>query len=151
MQTATRDLAMTFTRARAILGLGLLLVPGALGRAWLGRGSGAPAARAGLRMMGARDIVLGVGGITAIKEGAHGPEWMSMAAVADGFDAAVCLVSPGIPKRARIVGLIAAASAVLGLRLARDLADEREAERLADDQAPLAGAAGIEGAVSASE
>lgn len=149
MQTATRDLAITFNRARAILGLGLLLVPGALGRAWLGRGSGAPAARAGLRMMGARDVVLGVGGLTAIKEGAHGPEWMSMAAVADGVDAAVCLVSPGIPKRARVVGLIAAAAAVLGLRLARDLADEREAARLAEEQALAASAAGAPGAVSA--
>lgn len=151
MQTATRDLAITLTRARAILGLGLLVIPGALGRAWLGRAGGAPATRAGLRMLGARDAVLGVGTLTAIKEGAHGPEWMSMAAVADGVDAAVCLVSPGIPKRTRIVGLIAAASAVLGLRLARDLADEREAARLAEEQALLAASAdaGAPGAVSA--
>lgn len=150
MQTATRDLAITLTRARAILGLGLLVVPGVLGRAWLGRGGGAPATRAGLRMTGARDVVLGVGALTAIKEGAHGPEWMSMAAVADGVDAAVCLVSPGIGWRARIVGLVAGASAVLGLRLARDLADEREAARLAEEQAVLAAsAAGAPGAVSA--
>lgn len=146
MQTATRDLALTHCRARSVVGLGLMVVPGLLGRAWLGRGGGTPATRAGLRMMGARDVVLGVGALTATKEGSHGPEWLGMAAVADAVDAVVCLVTPKLGWRARVVGLVAAASALLGLRLARDLADEREAARLAEEQAVLDEAAAISAA-----
>ena len=39
---------------------------------------------------------------------------------------------PGIPLRGRLVGPAALGSAVLGIKLARDLADAREAAATAD-------------------
>jgi hypothetical protein len=48
--------------------------------------------------------------------------------VADGVDALALLLTPGLPKRARLVGLFAAGGAVTGMKLAWDLADQRARE-----------------------
>lgn len=127
MEQDLRSTALVFTRTRAVAGLALLVAPATSARSWLGSGAAGPAPRALARMMGARDVVLGVGSLSAIKEGSHGPEWLGMAAVADAVDAAVCLFSPRLGWRARVVGVVAALSAGFGLKLARDLADERDA------------------------
>jgi len=127
MEEDPRNIAIVFTRARAVVGLALMAAPGWAGRAWLGAGAAGPAARAVTRMLGSRDVVLGVGSLSAIKEGRHGPEWLGMSAVADGVDAAVCLFAPKLGWRARIVGVVAALSAGFGLKLARDIADRRDA------------------------
>lgn len=127
MDQDPRSIAIVFTRARAVVGLTLMAVPGSAGRAWLGSGAAGPAARAVTRMLGSRDVVLGVGSLNAIKEGRHGPEWLGMSAIADGVDAAVCLFAPKLGWRARVVGVVAALSAGFGLKMARDLADRRNA------------------------
>ena len=131
MEKDPGSVALVFTRVRAVVGLALLVAPGASGRAWLGSGAGSAAARAVTRMLGSRDVVLGIGSLSAIKEGRHGPEWLGMAAIADGVDAAVCLFAPKLGWRARVVGVVAAMSAGFGLKLARDLADRRDAEAAA--------------------
>ncbi len=127
MEQDPRRVALVFTRVRAIFGLAMLVAPGPAGKACLGSGAGGPAARALTRMLGARDVVLGIGSLSAVKEGRHGPEWLGMSAIADGVDAAVCLFAPKLGWRARVVGVLAALFAGFGLKLARDIADERDA------------------------
>jgi hypothetical protein len=112
-------------RIRALTGLSLTLLPRLIGRAWLGRST--PAAAALTRMVGVRDLALGLGGVAGVREGTQAPEWMGWSAVADGVDAIAMLVTPGLPKRARLLGLVAAGAAVVGMKLAWELADERAA------------------------
>lgn len=127
MEQDPRRIAVVFTRVRAVVGLALVVAPGAAGRAWLGADATSAAARAVTRMLGSRDVVLGIGSLTAVKEGRHGSEWLGMSAVADAADAAVCLFAPKLGWRARVVGVVAALSAGFGLKLARDIADRRDA------------------------
>jgi len=121
-----RQLALVLGRARAVVGLVLVVFPSLVGRLWLGRGATAPAARATLRMLGARDLVLGIGAITTVKESTSGPEWVGTGAVVDGVDAVAMLITPGLPKRARLSVLVPAAAAVLAIRCAKALAAERD-------------------------
>lgn len=131
MQEDLRRTVLVFTRARALLGLVMLSAPAVARGSGLGLGATGPGAAALTRMLGGRDVVLGVGSLNAVKEGRHGAEWLGMAAVADGIDAAVCLFSPNLGWRARVVGVLAGLCAGFGLKLARDLADERDVAPLA--------------------
>jgi hypothetical protein len=130
-----RQLALALGRARAVVGLVMVVFPGLAGGLWLGRGAREPVGRAAMRMLGARDLVLGVGAITTVKEDTAGPEWLGMGAVADGVDAITMLVTPGLPKRARLSVVVPAAAAVLGIRCAKALAAERDRAALAADAA----------------
>jgi hypothetical protein len=121
----SRQLALAIARGRAVLGLVGLVLPGLLNRSFLGAGAATPHAKALMRMAGIRDVALGVGALTSIKENTQGPEWLSMGALADGVDALALLLVRGAPRRARLVSLGAAATAVATLKLSRDLADER--------------------------
>jgi hypothetical protein len=128
-----RQTALVIGRARAVIGITALALPGVVNWLWLGRGGNTPPARALMRMVGIRDLALGVGALTTVKENTQGPEWLSMGAAADGVDALVSLLLRDAPRRTKLVGLGAAASAVVGMKIARDLADERAArERAAE-------------------
>ena len=121
----TRQSALVLARGRAVIGLVALTFPGLLNRAWLGAGAATPHAKALARMLGVRDLVLGVGALTSVKEQTQGPEWLSMGAIADGVDALVALTMPGAPRRTRLLSLFAGGAALVTLKVARDLADER--------------------------
>ena len=125
MDLDLRTLAIAVARGRVVLGIGALVAPGPAVRALMGRSD--PTTRSLARMLGGRDVVLGVGAITSTKEHSHDAEWLSMGAVADGVDALVGLLGPGLPLRARLMGVVAAGSAAVGLLAARELADERAA------------------------
>jgi len=60
-----------------------------------------------------------------VKERTQDAEWVSMGAFVDGLDAVVLLATPKLPLRARVVGVVAAATAFAGWRLSQRLADER--------------------------
>jgi hypothetical protein len=125
----TRKAALYFARGRSLLGLGLTLLPGAATK--IGVGTPSASARALMRMVGVRDVAIGLGAVAGVREGIQAPEWLGWGAVADGVDALALLLTPGLPKRARLSGLFAAAGAVVGMKLAWDLADQR-----ARDQTP---------------
>jgi hypothetical protein len=128
-----RQTALVIGRGRAVIGIAALAVPGVVNWLWLGRGGSTPQARALVRMVGIRDLALGVGTLTTVKEDTQGPEWLSMGAAADGVDAIVSLLLRDAPRRTKLVGLGAAAGAVVAMKIARDLADERAArERAAE-------------------
>lgn len=123
MDTDPRTLAAALARGRIVVGLVMLVAPGLVLRGWLRRVT--PEARAVGRMMGARDLVLGLGALTSVKERTQDAEWLSMGAAADAVDAFVSLAAPGISRRGRLVALVAAGAAASGLWLARTFADER--------------------------
>jgi hypothetical protein len=129
MDLDPRKTALILGRSRAIVGLVLLVLPGLAARLWFGDHS--PHTRALLRMVGVRDLILGVGALTCVKEKTQDAEWVGMGGIADAVDGFVTLTAPGIPTRGRLVGPVALGSAVLGVKLARDLADDREARATA--------------------
>jgi len=121
-----RQLALGLARARAINGIAMLLVPGLMTRPLFGKNDAT--ARALLRLVGIRDLVLGLGAITTVKEHTMDAEWVGMGAVADVVDGLVTLGSPGLPKRTRLVSVIGSGAGALGLYAARALASERPSE-----------------------
>jgi hypothetical protein len=123
MDPQRRLVALWWCRIRALLGLKLVLFPRLVTK--LGLGTPSPVSDAVVRMVGVRDLALGLGAVAGVRGGTQAPEWMGWAAAADGVDALALLATPRLPKRARLVGLVAAASAVVGMRLAWELADER--------------------------
>jgi hypothetical protein len=123
MDLDTRSTALVLVRSRAVVGLVLVFVPGLAG--WLWFGDHSSRTRALLRMVGVRDLILGVGALTTVKEGTQDAEWVGMGAIADAVDGIVTLTAPGIPARGRLVGPVALGAAVLGIKLSRELADAR--------------------------
>lgn len=124
-----RQVALLLARGRAVNGLVMLLVPGVVGWVLFGRAGREPAARALLRLVGVRDLVLGVGAITTLKERTMDAEWVGMGAVADAVDGFVSLATSGLTPRARVVSLIGGGAGAVGLLASRALADERAGVR----------------------
>ena len=125
MELDRRQLAIVIARGRVVIGLGALVAPGLAVRMLMGEST--PTTRTLTRMLGARDLALGIGAVTSVKERTQDAEWVSMGAVADGVDALAGLFTPGLPVRARLMGVVAAGAAAIGLKVSRDLADERAA------------------------
>ncbi len=118
-----RTLALVIARGRVVLGLVSSLLPGLVVRGAPGESS--PGTRALSRIAGARDLALGVGAVTTLKEQTQDAEWVGMGAGCDIADGIALLVTRRLPKRARVTGLGAIATGVVGLVLARRLADAR--------------------------
>src|SRR5262245_23425766 len=69
-----RTIALVLARGRVVFGLVALVVPGLVAKAIFG--SNSVTARAALRMVGVRDVALGVGAITNLKEANQDAEWV---------------------------------------------------------------------------
>jgi hypothetical protein len=122
-----RRSCLYITRTRVGLGLAILASPRlALGSTY-GAAAGVPEAAAIGRMLGAREVALGGGAAIATGEQRGSANWVSMIAVADGIDAVVNLSMRRLGWRARLLGVVAAASAVGHLLLARQLARDLDA------------------------
>jgi hypothetical protein len=123
----TRTTVLGLARGRIVTGLAMLILPGLMLRVLFGRRASTPSARVLARMFGAREVVLGVGTVTSVKERTQDAEWVSASAVADAVDGLAMAFSPGVPRRSRPVAIVGTAAALLGLHSARQLADERQA------------------------
>jgi len=119
-----RRTALYLSRSRVGLGLAMLASPRLAFGPVYGPGVDAPAGRAVTRMMGAREVALGAGGAIAVGERTGSANWVSMLALADGLDAIVNLTTRGLGWRGRTLGVLAAASSVAHLALAKQLASE---------------------------
>jgi hypothetical protein len=128
-----RRVALALARGRAVNGLVMLAVPGVVGWLVFGRAGREPATRALLRLVGVRDLVLGIGAITTLKEHTMDAEWVGMGAVADAVDGVVSLVTPRLGGRARVVSVVGGGAAAVGLLASRALADERKNAASAED------------------
>ena len=88
-----RDLAVSLARGRIAIGVVSLLAPGLVGRTITARGGSEGGTRLFLRMVGARDLGLGLGVVVALDRSAPVRGWLEASAVVDGLDAAACLLA----------------------------------------------------------
>jgi hypothetical protein len=88
-----RDLAVAVSRGRIALGVAAALAPGLVGRAMVGRDGSRGTTKLFARMLGGRDIALGLGVVIAIDRGAPVRGWLEACALVDGVDLAACLVA----------------------------------------------------------
>jgi hypothetical protein len=136
-------LALVFARARVAVGAIGSALPGLA--AAFAHGDRAPAARSLARMVGARDVALGLGALTSVKEGTQDAEWVGMGAAVDIVDGLALLLTRGLPNRARLLGLVALSCGVAGLGAARALADARDAVDHPSGDVTRSGLAGVRG------
>ena len=88
-----RDLAVGLSGGRIVIGVVSLLAPGLVGRAMMGPDGDSGGTRLFLRVVGARDLALGLGVLVALDRGAPVQGWLRASAVVDGLDAAGCVLA----------------------------------------------------------
>ena len=108
-----RDLAVTIARGRIAFGVVSLLAPGVLARAMTGRSDAGT--RLFLRMVGARDLGVGLGLQIALDRDAPTRGWLEASAVVDGIDAGAFLVARRHLRPGVFPGTFAAAVVGAGL------------------------------------
>jgi peptide-methionine (R)-S-oxide reductase len=116
-------LAIFAARGRIALGVAAVVAPGLAARVMGGRRGSEGIAPALARMLGARDLALGLGTVIALDRGAPVRGWLEGSALADTVDCVACVVardemSPGAFQAAAGLG---GASAILGIFLSRRL------------------------------
>jgi hypothetical protein len=87
-----RVLAVGLAGGRIAIGVVSLLAPGLVSRAMMGP-DGPGGTRVFLRVVGARDIALGIGVLVALDRDAPVQGWLRASAVMDGLDAAGSLLA----------------------------------------------------------
>jgi hypothetical protein len=83
-----RDLAVGLAGGRTAIGVVSLLAPGLVGRAMMGSETDSGGTRLVLRVLGARDLTLGLGVLAALDRKAPVHGWLRASAVVDGLDLA---------------------------------------------------------------
>ena len=128
-----RDLAVSLAGGRIAIGVVSLLAPGVVARTMTGRDGSEGGTRLFARMVGARDLGLGLGLLVALNRGAPVRGWLEASAVVDGIDATTCLLARDHIRPSAFPGALglAAAGALLSAWLAR---------QLDPPQSPLSGA-----------
>jgi hypothetical protein len=86
-----RDVAVGLAGGRIAIGVVSLLVPGVVVRAMFGPDRDSGGMRLFLRVVGARDLALGIGVLAALDRNTQVRGWLRASAVADGLDAAASL------------------------------------------------------------
>ena len=88
-----RDLAVSLAGGRIPIGVVSLLAPGLVGRTMMGPDAVSAGTRLLLRIVGARDLALGIGVLVALDRDAPVRGWLRASAVVDGLDAAGSLLA----------------------------------------------------------
>jgi len=94
LQQVIRGFAGVLAANRTLFGLGYLIAPDRMGEAWVGRKAGAEQVQVLTRALGARDLVLGVGALAAMRT-RDGSErgWFAAHTVADGTDLVATIIA----------------------------------------------------------
>jgi hypothetical protein len=118
-----RDLAVSLAGARIAIGVVSLVAPGFVGRTMTGRDGSEGGTRLFARMVGARDLGLGLGLLIALNRDAPVRGWLEASTVVDGIDAGACLLARDHIRSSVFPGAVglAATGALLSARLARQL------------------------------
>ena len=114
-----RVLGVLICLGRFLFGVAFIAQPKLMERAWIGKQARLPGAQLLARAVGARDLVLGLGGLQALgrNDGSARP-WLAAAATCDAIDfGATSAAGRGIPRQSRngvlaIAGLFSLLSAV---------------------------------------
>ena len=112
--------------ALARVGIGVVATLAPATASQLQFGSAPPGQVAAVRMLGARDLALGLGALLAAGQGGAGFRgWVEAGALVDAVDAVAFLRSPrnGGVRRRRFTALVAGSSAILCAWAARRLGD----------------------------
>jgi hypothetical protein len=119
----TRGAAVALARGRIAIGLAALAAPNIAGRVMFGRRGSTAGTSVFARMLGGRDLALGLGVVIAVDRGAPVRGWLEAGALADGVDLAAALLARDEIPRATLVTTIvfAAGGALTGLVLSRRL------------------------------
>ena len=120
-----RQQAIILSRARCIIGLSCVVAPSIVSRIFFGAND--PNVRAITRFTGIRDLAIGVGSLTTLKEQTQDAEWVSMGAISDIVDGVVSMAQPGLKARARVIGAGAFGLGAYLLKLSKALDTERNA------------------------
>src|SRR3954466_13059390 len=92
-----RDLAVGLAGGRIAIGVASVLAPGLVGRAMLRRGWDSGGTRLLFRVVGARDLALGLAVLVTLDRDAPVRGWLRASAVADGLDAGGSAFAPPPP------------------------------------------------------
>jgi hypothetical protein len=116
-------LAMSVARCRIAIGVTAVVTPGLATRVMGGRRGSAGIAPLFARMLGARDVALGLGTVIALDRGKPVRGWLEGSALADTVDCVACVLArkemqPSVLGAAAGLG---AGSAILGVFLSRRL------------------------------
>ncbi|HEX3688460.1 MAG TPA: hypothetical protein VHV28_02145 [Solirubrobacteraceae bacterium] len=116
-------LAMTVARCRIALGVAAVVTPRLASRVMSGRPASDAIAPLFMRMLGARDVALGLGTVIALDRGAPVRGWVEGSALADTADCIACVLARKdmAPVAFRISAGAGGASAILGALLSRRL------------------------------
>jgi hypothetical protein len=131
-----RFVAVGLAQGRIAIGGLSLIAPGWTARTMTGRGGAVGGSSLFARMVGARDVALGLGTFIALGRGAPARGWLEASALVDGLDVAACLLARDHLRTSVFPGAVglAAAGALLSAWLARQLDSAPAAEpgRLAE-------------------
>lgn len=118
-----RDIAIALARGRIALGVSALAAPGLACRAMFGREGSRPGMRAFARMLGGRDLALGLGVVIALDRGAPVRGWLEACALADGVDLVGCVIARDEmpPASFASIAVLAGGAALAGIWLSRQL------------------------------
>ena len=106
-----RILAVLISSARFVFGVAFIAKPTLMERAWIGKQARLPGAQLLARAVGARDLVVGLGGLQALthEDGSAGP-WLAAGGICDAVDfGATWAAGRRIPRQGR-TGVLAIAS-----------------------------------------
>jgi hypothetical protein len=98
-----RMLGVLISLGRFLFGVAFIAQPKVMERAWIGKQARLPGAQLLARAVGARDLVLGLGGLQALNrnDGSARP-WLAAAGICDAVDFGATLAAGrGIPREAR--------------------------------------------------
>lgn len=124
------QLAVASSRARIALGVAAIAAPALLGRLAVGGTGSGPGTKLFARMLGGRDVALGLGVVIAIDRGAPVRGWLEACALADAVDAGAAVLSRNEISRNAFVGTVglAAGASIVNVWLSRQLDPAPDAE-----------------------
>jgi hypothetical protein len=116
-------LAMSLARGRIAIGAVAVALPGVAAGAMGERKGSKGLAPLFARMLGARDMALGLGTVIALDRGAPVRGWLEGSALSDTVDCVACVLARDrmSPRAARASAVLGGGSAVAGILLSRRL------------------------------
>jgi hypothetical protein len=131
-----RILGVLISLGRALFGVAFIAEPKLMERAWIGKQARLPGAQLLARAVGARDLVLGLGGLQALaRDDGSARPWLAAAGICDAVDfGATWAAGRGIPREARsgvlaIAGVFSLLSAIAAVGVGRPRHAEPAASR----------------------
>jgi len=116
---SARLLATLLTAGRAAFGIGLLFYPRRVARSWLGDEVDRPKTEMLVRAVGARDLVIGAGGVVSLLRGEPAATWLTAGVVADAADFVLTALNfSKLPPSGRVSTMaLTGVAAIAGMRL----------------------------------